>query len=89
MYDMESVNPTNRINAFFFASSVVQQSIFPPNDNQWEPVPLPNYLMCKNMCDKDCTFHDTSFYSTAHIYMNDRADVTCYNDCKLACCGGP
>jgi hypothetical protein len=88
MYDEDSPNPTGEINAFFFASSVVQQTLFPPNDNQWEPIPLADFMMCKNFCNSTCTFHDTNFFSTLHIYMNDRADVTCHNDCSIGCCTG-
>eukprot|EP01104_Vermistella_antarctica_P000956 TRINITY_DN11032_c0_g1_i1.p1 TRINITY_DN11032_c0_g1~~TRINITY_DN11032_c0_g1_i1.p1 ORF type:complete len:324 (-),score=52.94 TRINITY_DN11032_c0_g1_i1:288-1217(-) len=87
MYDDQSANATFDINAFFFASSVVQQSIIPPSANQWEPVPLPNVLMCKNFCSSDCTFHGTSFYSTLHIYLNSRRpDVTCNGGCSIGCC---
>eukprot|EP00698_Gefionella_okellyi_P004459 TRINITY_DN14103_c0_g1_i1.p1 TRINITY_DN14103_c0_g1~~TRINITY_DN14103_c0_g1_i1.p1 ORF type:complete len:285 (+),score=48.49 TRINITY_DN14103_c0_g1_i1:88-942(+) len=72
------------INAFFFASSVVQQSFLA--GNMWEPVPLPDFLMCKNWCDSNCTFHDTAAWSTLHIYMNNYKTVTCPDDCKIACC---
>jgi hypothetical protein len=88
MYDEDSPNPTGAINAFFFASAVVQQTLLPPNDNQWEPIPLPNFLMCKNFCNESCTFTDTDFFSTLHIYMNDRANVTCRNGCTIGCCKG-
>ncbi len=36
MYDQESPNADGAINAFFFASSVVQQSLLPPSTNEWE-----------------------------------------------------
>lgn len=49
---MYNVNGT--INAFFFASTDVQQGITGPH--QWEPVPLVDALMCKNFCNKACTF---------------------------------
>lgn len=88
MYDEESENPTGNINAIFFASTVVQQSILPPNTNQWEPIPLPNVLMCKNFCNSSCTFSGTSFYSTLHVYMNERSRVTCKGGCTLGCCDG-
>ena len=56
-------NPVNgSINAIFFASAIVQQTGF--HSNEWEPVPLPNSLMCDNLCDKDCTFAGTSSWST-------------------------
>ena len=86
MYDEVSDNPTMTVNAFFFASSVVQQSFVPPSANQWEPIPLPDRLMCGNLCNASCTFHGTDFYSTLHIYMNDRSRVTCRNNCTMACC---
>jgi hypothetical protein len=59
-------NPVNgSINAIFFASAIVQQTVFPPSSNDWEPVPLPNALMCGNFCDKDeCTFAGTKAWST-------------------------
>lgn len=86
MYDEESENPTNTINAIFFASPVVQQSILPPDTNDWDLIPLPTPLMCKNFCNSDCGFHDTSVYSTMHIFMNDRSKVTCHDGCKIGCC---
>ena len=86
MYDEDSPSPTGNINAIFFASRVVQQSLVPPATNQWEPVPLPNLLMCKNFCNSSCTFYDTSFYSTLHIYMNNRSRITCHNGCTIGCC---
>jgi hypothetical protein len=46
MYNEETATATGTINAFFFASSVVQQSLLPPSTNEWEPIPLPNILMC-------------------------------------------
>eukprot|EP01079_Euglenida_sp_SAG-EU17-18_P009396 gene9396-8419_t len=70
MYDGD-----NALNAFFFASSVRQQSLLPPGANQWEPVPLPNNLMCGNFCDGDCTFAGTSIWSTMHIYLHDHEPV--------------
>eukprot|EP01047_Picozoa_sp_COSAG01_P017427 COSAG01_NODE_923_length_12710_cov_68.328919_1_plen_492_part_00 len=88
MFDEESANPTNAINAIFFASSDRQQALFPPSSNQWEAVALPNQLMCRNFCDKDCTFHDTSLYSTLHLYFKDHTRVTCDGGCQIGCCGG-
>jgi hypothetical protein len=80
MYDPVNGN----INAIFFASAVVQQSLFPPNDNEWEPIPLPNSLMCGNFCDKaSCTFNGTSAWSTMHFYFND------HNDAALRCTQSP
>lgn len=77
-------NSNGTLNAFFFASSSVQQSMF--NANWWEPVPLANPLMCKNFCNSNCTFHDTSFFSTMHVYLNDYENVNCANGCKMGCC---
>eukprot|EP00943_MAST-04B_sp_MAST-4B-sp1_P009523 g9523.t1 len=81
------------INAIFFASSTRQQTIFPPSSNQWEPVPLPNAAMCKNWCDKDCTFSGTSVWSTMHFYFRDYTKVTCptTSTCTfpgISCCPG-
>jgi hypothetical protein len=72
------------VNAIFFASSSVQQSIFDPHT--WEPIPLPNFLMCKNTCDADCTFTGTSAWSTYHIYFRDYSAVTCAGGCESSCC---
>jgi hypothetical protein len=82
MYDI--YNGTGSLNAIFFASTSVQQGFL--NAHWWDSVPLPDFAMCKNLCDKDCTWHDTSFWSTMHLYMNDYNKVTCPNDCTLACC---
>jgi hypothetical protein len=65
------------INAIFFASSTVQQSVFPPSSNEWEPVPLPNALMCGNLCDSGCTFKGTYAWSTMHFYFNDQTQIVC------------
>ncbi len=35
------------ISAMFFASTVVQQGI---GNHQWDLLPLPDFLMCKNFC---------------------------------------
>jgi len=86
MYNEETPTATGTINAFFFASSIVQQSLLPPSTNEWEPIPLPNILMCKNFCDSSCHFSDTSFYSTLHLYMNDRTAVSCNGGCTIGCC---
>jgi len=71
-------------NAFFFASGIEQQSLF--NTNQWDPIPLPDLLMCKNWCDSKCTFNDTSVWSTMHIYANNYNEVTCPGGCTISCC---
>eukprot|EP00048_Salpingoeca_helianthica_P016162 m.230753 g.230753 ORF g.230753 m.230753 type:complete len:283 (+) comp18138_c0_seq1:66-914(+) len=73
------------INAMFFAASTVQQAqIF--RNHMWDRVPLPDVLMCKNWCDKDCKWHDTDFWSTAHIFFRDHTKVTCPGGCTLGCC---
>eukprot|EP01059_Diplonema_ambulator_P008383 TRINITY_DN17_c0_g2_i1.p1 TRINITY_DN17_c0_g2~~TRINITY_DN17_c0_g2_i1.p1 ORF type:complete len:300 (+),score=106.19 TRINITY_DN17_c0_g2_i1:61-900(+) len=77
-------NNNGDIQAFFFASWTVQEQIGDAND--WEPVPLPNDLMCKNMCDPACTFAGTSFWSTYHVYLRDLNLATCPNNCTISCC---
>jgi hypothetical protein len=72
------------INAFFFMTTNVQVGI--SGAHGWEPVPLPNALMCKNWCSSECTFHDTSIFSTMHIYLHDHTTVTCPGGCTIACC---
>jgi len=72
------------INAVFFASSTIQQGLF--GAHWWEPIPLFNALMCKNTCDADCTFQGTSAWSTFHLYFREYQEVTCANDCSIACC---
>jgi hypothetical protein len=72
------------VNAIFFASTSVQQGLL--NSHWWEPIPLPNLLMCKNTCDSDCTFLGTSLWSTLHIYFNDYNEVTCNGGCTIGCC---
>jgi len=79
-----------KVNAIFFASWVVQQSIF-SGAHQWEPVPLVNWAMCQNTCDRDCTFEGTSAFSTLHVYFRDHNEVKCDSSlhCNLphmACC---
>jgi len=78
MYDQ------GQINAFFFASDVVQQTL--ADTHMWEPIPLANLLMCKNWCDSSCTFHDTSFFSTMHLYLKDYTQVNCPGGCTTSCC---
>lgn len=74
------------INAIFFASTINQVSIPFIRSNEWEPLPLSNSRMCKNLCDKDCTFSGMTRagpWSTAHIFFRDHKSVTC--DSKLKC----
>jgi len=75
-----------RINALFFSSSDVQQGIL--SSNMWDIVPLPGFLMCKNWCDNKCTWKDTNFWSTSHIYFNDEKKVICGGGCTRSCCPG-
>jgi len=72
------------INAFFFASSVVQQGL--TGAHWWDPVFLLDFLMCKNWCDSSCTWHDTSAWSTFHVYLKDYTQVTCPAGCTISCC---
>ena len=77
MYDE---NAGWKLNAIFFTTPFVQQStqiVFGVGNNQWEPTALPNFLMCKNWCDKGCGWKDTHFWSTMHIYFSDPHKVTC------------
>lgn len=74
------------INAFFFASTLYQQKMFPPNSNEWEPIPLPNFAMCKNFCNSDCTWKDTNLWSTMHIYLRNYTKATCPGGCTIGCC---
>jgi len=70
------------INAIFFTTPKVQQGLF--HANEWEPVPLPNDAQCKNLCDSDCTFEGTHFWSTMHIYFQEHTAVKCESDLKCA-----
>jgi hypothetical protein len=84
MYDR---NNDFKLNAIFFTTPFkVQQSAFWPSANQWEPVPLVNYLMCKNFCDDNCGWDDTKVWSTMHFYFSDPKKVTCENGCSIGCC---
>jgi len=75
-----------QINAIFFAATINQVSIPLMKTNEWEPKSLSNDEMCKNICDKDCTFSgltDKGPWSTQHVYFRDHSSVTC--DAKLTC----
>jgi len=74
----------SNVNAIFFASPVVQQSLL--NRNMWDGLPLPDIAMCLNWCDSSCTWGDTDFWSTMHIFMNDYSTVSCPGDCSFHCC---
>jgi len=84
MYDR---NAGWKLNAIFFTTPIVQQSIPFVRYNQWEPVALPNFGMCKNWCDTDCgwKFKDTWFWSTMHIYFSDPHKVTCQGNQNVVC----
>jgi len=48
-------------------------------------------LQCKNWCDSDCTFSDTSIWSTMHFYFNDVKELKCPSNLKcsvpgISCC---
>eukprot|EP01064_Diplonema_japonicum_P034670 TRINITY_DN7276_c0_g5_i1.p1 TRINITY_DN7276_c0_g5~~TRINITY_DN7276_c0_g5_i1.p1 ORF type:complete len:313 (+),score=49.32 TRINITY_DN7276_c0_g5_i1:94-939(+) len=77
-------NNVGAIQAIFFASWTVQEQL--TNANQWEPVPLNNYLFCKNTCSHECTFAGTSWWSTYHVYFNELEQATCKDGCKISCC---
>merc|ERR1712070_816526 len=72
------------LNAIFFASAATQpKALF---RSQWEPVPLPNLLMCKNFCDAKCTFSGMGTFgawSTMHFYFNN------VKDSMLKCTASP
>lgn len=79
------------INAIFFNSWTRQQTLLPLSSNQWEPVPLLNDMMCKNLCSQNCGFTGTSMWSTMHIYFRDHTEVTCEPGLKcflegMGCC---
>jgi len=85
MYNIEG-----DINAIFFASSDVQQGMF--STNEWEPVPLPEFAMCGNFCDRDtCTFkgNTNGMWSTMHFYFKDYKQVTCTDWGKMDCHADP
>jgi len=74
------------INAIFFATTINQVSIPMIASNEWEPKALSNPEMCKNFCDKDCTFSGLTGkgpWSTAHVYFRDHTPVVC--DTNLEC----
>jgi len=80
-------NGNGVINAFFFASGdSIQQGIL--NTDQWDALPLPNFLMCENWCSSSCTFNDTSFWSTMHIFTSTYPSVSCPGGCDINCCPG-
>lgn len=71
------------VNAIFFASTNNQVGTFFSPANEGEPFALSDYQMCKNMCDRDCTFAGTNIWSTLHIYFRNHNEVACDN--SLAC----
>ena len=85
MYDPVQGN----INAIFFASAKVQQDGWPMYaSNNWEPVKLSDSLMCGNLCDSDCTFAGTDYWSTMHFYFNDHSkpELTCSKSSEISHC---
>ncbi|KAJ9454020.1 hypothetical protein DIPPA_13014 [Diplonema papillatum] len=77
-------NDEDVIQATFFASWTIQQSLMHSVD--WEAAPIPNSVMCLNLCDNDCTFAGTAIWSTYHIYYRDLGAATCANSCDKRCC---
>eukprot|EP01108_Squamamoeba_japonica_P001154 TRINITY_DN1463_c0_g1_i1.p1 TRINITY_DN1463_c0_g1~~TRINITY_DN1463_c0_g1_i1.p1 ORF type:complete len:296 (-),score=72.34 TRINITY_DN1463_c0_g1_i1:96-941(-) len=73
-----------RINAIFFTVPFAQQSVF-SGAHEWEAIPLPNTLMCKNTCSSDCHF-DNWLWSTMHIYFGNYKNIGCPNGCTIGCC---
>lgn len=78
-----------QINAIFFNTWTVQGGL--SGSNTWEPVPLPNPLMCKNFCDSSCHFKGTYAFSTMHIFFRDHNEVKCAPELKcfvkgMGCC---
>eukprot|EP01092_Planopodium_desertum_P008742 TRINITY_DN371_c0_g1_i1.p1 TRINITY_DN371_c0_g1~~TRINITY_DN371_c0_g1_i1.p1 ORF type:complete len:288 (+),score=57.19 TRINITY_DN371_c0_g1_i1:40-903(+) len=72
------------INAVFFASSTVQQGIL--SAHWWDSIALPDFLMCDNWCDSNCTWNDTNFWSTFHLYFRDYTQAVCPGGCSISCC---
>jgi len=73
-----------KISAIFFNTPVTQQSIFPPNSNDWDLVPIPTFLMCQNWCDSTCTW-GTSFWSTGHVFFYNPSVLTCGCSSQVCC----
>jgi hypothetical protein len=84
MYDEESPGATGALNAFFFATPDRQQRLLPPSNCQWDTIPLPNKMMCQNMCASGCTFHDTKEWSTVHYFLRDYSKVSCNGRCSTS-----
>jgi len=79
------------INAIFFNTDTIQQGLL--SNHWWEPIPLPNNLMCMNYCSKDCHFDGTLAWSTMHLFFaEDPKSFVCDKialDCGvlgLSCC---
>jgi hypothetical protein len=48
--------------------------------NQWDIVPIPNFLMCKNFCNSACSWpqHEWKVWATQHVYFRDDVEtLTC------------
>ena len=66
------------INAIFFVTHVNQVSVPFLAANEWDPSGLDSANMCRNTCDKDCSFTGmVDTFSTAHVYFRDHKEVTC------------
>mmetsp|Transcript_1087 Transcript_1087/g.1859 ORF Transcript_1087/g.1859 Transcript_1087/m.1859 type:complete len:279 (+) Transcript_1087:21-857(+) len=89
-WQAENVSPivpmyhNGEVAAIFFTVPEIEQGI--TSAHWWEPIPLPNYLQCKNMCDPACTFSGTSFWSTMHIFFRDYKKIGCPGGCTISCC---
>lgn len=78
MYD----TTTQKLTAVFIASITRQQSIFPPDDDDWDVIPITNGLMCKNFCDPKCHFSDVTLWSTMHLWFVDPEEISkCPSSC--------
>jgi len=82
-------NTNGQLQSIFFATTIRQQSVLPPTNNGWEPIPLTPSLMCGNWCSPDCGFSDMGLFdvwSTMHLYFRDLDAATCPNGCTRSCC---
>eukprot|EP01013_Petalomonas_cantuscygni_P019060 TRINITY_DN366_c0_g1_i1.p1 TRINITY_DN366_c0_g1~~TRINITY_DN366_c0_g1_i1.p1 ORF type:complete len:291 (+),score=23.32 TRINITY_DN366_c0_g1_i1:90-962(+) len=74
------------INAVLVNTWNVQQGL--SGAHGWDPIPLLNTLMCKNLCSSDCHWDGTTIWSTMHLYFRDYTDVKCGGGCTIGCCPG-
>jgi len=73
-----------QISAMFFNVPFRQQSILPPDNNMWDVVPIPSFLMCKNWCDSSCDWN-TVFWATMHIFFYHPDYLTCSCSSRVCC----